>query len=141
MKIFIDSSMLIAALISPQGGSAKILELCEAGLVEGHISKQVIYEITRVIERKLPALGPHFSRLLKITALKILPIVSKNLIRKASMWISDKNDAPVLAAAKFLRVDYLLTLDIRHFIKDPAVAKKSGVKIMSPGDFLKISIF
>jgi len=31
-------------------------------------------------------------------------------------------------------VDYLVTLDRRHFLDDPEVARRSGLRIGAPGD-------
>lgn len=45
-------------------------------------------------------------------------------------------DAPLLAAAMLAEVDYLVTLNTHHFLDDPEVAYKSGLRIGTPGDFL-----
>ena len=137
IKIFIDSSVFIAALLSETGGSAKVLNLCEVRILEGFISRKVIEEVERNIGRKFPDLKPYFDRVLKNGKLIVSNIKSKNSVKIAEKLISDKNDAPILAAAKSAKVDVLLTLDIRHFIRDPNVSKKSGLKIMTPGEFLQ----
>ncbi|MEK7548070.1 MAG: PIN domain-containing protein [Patescibacteria group bacterium] len=137
IKIFIDSSVVIAALLSSDGGSAKIFKLCEAGIAEGWISNTVIEEVDRNIKGKFAGLKLYFYQLLKAAGIKISKNPSKDMIKKAEAWIKDHNDAPILAAAKFAKVDVVLTLDIRHFIKDTDVAKKSGMQIMTPGEFLK----
>ncbi|MFN3762764.1 MAG: hypothetical protein ACK4WK_06130 [Anaerolineae bacterium] len=33
-------------------------------------------------------------------------------------------------------MDYLVTLDRRHFLDDPEVSRRSGLRIGTPGDFL-----
>ena len=137
IKVFIDSSVIIAGLISDEGGSAKILALCESGVVEGWISDKVIEEINEVIARKFPELNIHFKKVVKIAKLKMVKNLNKKLVKEAEEWISDSNDAPILAAAKFAKVDVLLTLDIRHFIRDVEVTKKSKLQIMTPGEFLQ----
>lgn len=137
IKIFIDSSVIIAALLSSDGGSAKIFKLCEGGIAESWISNTVMGEVARNIKRKFPELKPCFYQLLKTTGIKISKNPSKNMMKEAESWIKDKNDAPILAAAKLAKVDVVLTLDIRHFIKDTDVARKSGMQIMTPGEFLR----
>lgn len=137
MKIFIDSSVIIAGLLSASGGSAKILELRESKLVEGNISAQVVEEISSVIKRKIPEMNENFRALLKHSNLKILKMVPTGIQNEAKNWIKDPNDRHILAAAKYLKVDYLLTLDLHHFIKDQNVAKKSGLKIITPKEFLQ----
>lgn len=47
-----------------------------------------------------------------------------------------KSDVPILVAAARAQVDFLATLNTRHFLNDPEVARRSGVKIGTPGDAL-----
>lgn len=137
IKVFIDSSVLIAALISKDGGSAKILSFCEAGIFEGFISTQVIEEVGKTLKRKIPELIDRFEKLKFKSDLRVLKKINPPVLKKAQNWIKDKKDVHILAAAKQLQVDVLLTLDLRHFIKDPEVAKKSNLQILTPGEFLK----
>lgn len=137
IKIFLDSSVIISALISAEGASRQVLTLCEAVIAKGIISNKVIEEINRVIEVKLPEIQADFDELMGRSKFEIIKKIPPDLLRKAEGWISDLNDAPILAAAKLADADVLLTLDIRHFIRDPGVSKKSGLKIMTPGEFLQ----
>ncbi|MEK7673092.1 MAG: PIN domain-containing protein [Patescibacteria group bacterium] len=137
IKIFIDSSVLISAMISDEGASAKILSFCEGEVMEGWISLKVLEEVERTIKKKVPEILPKFEKLKLSSNLQILKKLDSEVLKKADKWISDKNDVPILAAAKQLAVDALLTLDLRHFIKDLNVTKKSGLEILTPGEFLK----
>lgn len=137
IKVFFDSSVLIASMLSETGGSAKILMYLEAKFFEGYISKPVVNEVNAVIARKMPEMASIFQNLLKFSKLKIVEKVEPKLLKEAEKWISDKNDAPILAAAKQISADIVLTLDLRHFIYDKDVAKKCGMKILTPGEFLK----
>ena len=51
-------------------------------------------------------------------------------------WISHPADVPILVAAVRARVDFLATLNTRHFIDDPGVSRRSGLRIGAPGDAL-----
>ncbi len=82
-------------------------------------------------------MSKHFDELLEYSNLKILKTIPKVIQEKAVTWITDKNDAHILAASKHLKVDYLITLDIHHFIKDESVAEKSGLNILTPKEFLQ----
>lgn len=137
IKVFIDSSVLIAGLISDEGASAKILGLCESEIFEGWITNQVLEEVERNIQRKIPQIFKNFFKIKIKSKLKVLKSLNPATLKKAENWIKDKSDVPILAAAKQLNVDVLLTLDLRHFIKDLNVSKKSGLQIMTPGEFLK----
>lgn len=137
MKIFLDSSVIIAALLSETGGSAKIMSLCETGLFEGYISQEVIKEIHTVLQRKLPGALPLFEKLIFSSKCKKITLKKSAKTKEAQKWIRDPFDVHVLLAAKQIPADYLITLDIKHFIRDPEVAKKSGLIILTPGDFLQ----
>ena len=50
--------------------------------------------------------------------------------------IHDPFDAPILAAAIKAKADYLITHDRKHFLNDPKVIKKSGLRIGTPGNAL-----
>ena len=137
IKIFIDSSVIIAALISKTGASREVLIFRESSFFEGWISTKVIDEVTKVIERKSLILENDLKEILNVANLKVVKKLDPFLLLETSKWIKDKNDAHILAAAKQADVDIILTLDIRHFIKDLEVSKKSGLKIMTPGEFIK----
>lgn len=137
LKIFFDSSVIISAIISKEGASRQILTFCEGHIMEGWISQLVKEEISRNIKRKLPELQNELDNILKISRFKIIEKIPPKLLAKTKNWIKDKNDAHILAAAKLADVNVLLTLDIRHFIKDQEVAKKSNLQILTPGEFLK----
>lgn len=137
MKVFLDSSVIIAALLSAEGGSAQIIEFCEANVLQGYISMDVKRECEEVIKRKFPEAERSFKKLIKIGRLKIVKRIKPKLLRNAKNWMEYLKDSKILAAAKQAEVNYLLTLDIKHFIKDPHVSEKANIKILTPGDFLK----
>ena len=50
--------------------------------------------------------------------------------------MADPADVPILLAVMHARVDFLVTLNRRHFLDDPQVARRSGLRIGTPGDAL-----
>jgi hypothetical protein len=48
--------------------------------------------------------------------------------------ISHPADIPIVLAAMRAKVDYLVTLNRKHFIDDPAVAQQAGLRIGTPGE-------
>lgn len=136
MKIFLDTNVLLAATLSSSGASAQIINRCEAGSFEGCISMELFDEALKVIARKFPEQRQKFEKLIS-SALHVEKVPTKSPFWKAaSTWIQDPDDVMVLVGAKHLKVDWLITLDLRDFIKDTRVAQKSGLKITTPGDFL-----
>ncbi|MFA4814730.1 MAG: putative toxin-antitoxin system toxin component, PIN family [Candidatus Gracilibacteria bacterium] len=136
MRIFLDSSVIIAALHSKTGASSQILALSQEEILEVFISNQVEEEVMDVLERKYAYLKPIFRSLLKTSKLKQVKTSDKAMPKGASAWIKDPKDIKILIGAKAARAHYLITLDLRDFIKDKTVAEKTGLAILTPGEFL-----
>lgn len=134
-RVFIDTSALIAGLASPTGASSVILSLAEAQLVTLVVSEEVLVEAERNIQEKLPRAILEYRRFLTACPLEHAVAPSLAEVTTASAIIHPQ-DAPILAAAMSLGVDYLVTLNRKHFLDDPNVAIKSGLRIGTSGDFL-----
>lgn len=134
-RVFLDTSALIAGIISPTGAAREFLRLCEAGAVELLVSRQVLVEADRNLSEKLPDLIPDYRYFLH----HLSPILVKDpdvkLVEKAAHLIHHK-DAPILAAAIQAEVDYLVTWNTRHFHTEK-VMKAVPFKIVTPGEFLE----
>lgn len=134
-KVFLDTSALMAGIISTTGAAREVLRLCEAGVVEPVISRQVLTEADRNLSEKLPALVSDFRDWMYQMSPMLVEDPSKKEVAQAARVIHAK-DAPILAAALNARVDYLITWDTRHFHK-PSVTTAVPFKIMTPGEFLE----
>ena len=133
-RVFLDSSVLVAGVISQTGASSAILDLGEAGEIIIVFSKGVLVETDRVFEKKFPGLVGEFRGFIK----NLSPIVTADPtaqeIREAESVI-DKDDAPILAAAKKVNVHYLVSLDTRHF-HAPKARQYLRNPIVTPAQFL-----
>ena len=134
-RVFLDTSALIAGIISTTGAAREVLRLCEAGSVELLVSRQVLTEADRNISEKLPALVTDYRRWIHHISPILVEDPSRKEVAEAARVIHAK-DAPILAAAMNAQVDYLITWDIRHFHKS-AVMKAVRFKVMTPGEFLE----
>ena len=133
--VFIDTSALIAGILSPTGAAHEVLRLCEAGVVKALMSRQVLVEADRNISEKLPALLSEYRVFLKHLSPLIVEDPSKLAVEQACEIIHH-NDAPILAAAIEASVDYLVTWNNRHFQKK-AVRDYVQFPILTPGEFLE----
>ena len=134
-RVFMDTSALIAGLASPTGASHVILALAEGELITLVIAEEVLVEAERNLQEKLPRALPEYRRFLAACPLERAAMPSAAEVAAAKEMIHPK-DAPILAAAMSLEADYLVTLKRKHFLDDPEVARKSGLCIGTPGDFL-----
>ena len=133
-RVFLDSSVLISGVISQTGASSAILDLGEAGEIVIILSKGVLVETDMVLEKKFPDLIGDFREFIK----SLSPIVAEDPtsqeIREAEKVI-DKDDAPILAAAKKENIHYLVSLDTKHF-HSHKVCQYLKSPVVTPAQFL-----
>lgn len=135
LRIFLDTSALIAGIVSSKGAAREVLRLAEAGMIDVVISKQVIVEADRNIASKLTHMLADYRKYMKTLSPELVHDPSVKDIQKYSKLIN-KDDAPILTAAELSEADYLVTWDKKHFVS-ASVKKGVTVKIVTPGEFLK----
>jgi len=135
-NIFLDSSVLIAGAISDSGAAHALLQLGETEDILLTVSEMVLVESERSVARKSPDSLNDLRRLIKIANLRIVGNPSKKVIAANLYIIKDPNDVPILLSAMKSKVDFLATHNRKHFLDDPKVAEKSGLRIGTPGDAL-----
>jgi len=135
--LFLDSSALFAGVVSPSGAARALLLLAEVRRITATVSEQVVTETERAVVRKVPRALPYYREALRNTQqLRIVRDPSPEEIETNRGIIGHEADVPIVVAAMGARVDYLVTLNCRHFMDDPSVAAKSGLRIGTPGDAL-----
>jgi predicted nucleic acid-binding protein len=135
-RLFLDSGALFAGVVSPAGAARALLLLAEAGIVEIVVSEQVVVETEHALARALPhALGP-YREALRRTGLRIQRPPSPDAVRARAALVRHSGGVPILVATIHAKVDYFVTLDRRHFIDDPRIAMRAGLRIGTPGDAL-----
>lgn len=135
-NIFLDSSALIAGAISESGAAHVLLNLGESRDIVLTVSELVILESERSIARKSPRNIDDLRKLIKATNLQIVQNPSTEEVEANLYLINDPNDVPILLAAMKAKVDYLATHNRKHFLDDPKVSERSGLRIGTPGDVL-----
>ena len=135
-ELFFDSSALFAGIISASGASRALLLLAEAGQVALTVSEQVVAETERAVARKIPRALPDFREAIRTTGLRIVRDPSPDEIEAYADIIAHRVDVPIIVATMRVKTDYLVTLNRRHFIDDPAVADRSKLRIGTPGNAL-----
>lgn len=135
-NLFLDSSALFSGIVSSSGAARVLLVLAETDYVQIIISEQVIAETERAIARKVPQALNDFRQAIRVTKAKIVRNPSHEEVAAHNDLISHQADIPIVLAAMQAGADYLVTLNRKHFIDDPGVAKRSGLKIGTPGDAL-----
>ncbi|MDD2620154.1 MAG: putative toxin-antitoxin system toxin component, PIN family [Syntrophomonadaceae bacterium] len=132
IKVFIDSSVIIAGLASTKGGSREILNLAELRFLVPVISEQVVREVTRNVERKLPDYLSHYYQLFRLLPFIMIEPDQESLERARELI--NPQDAGILASALSVRANWLISLD-KHFLA--LKNEELAIKIGSPRDFLE----
>ena len=134
-NLFFDSSVLISALNSPYGGAGIVLSACRAGEFSLYVSDQVLEEVERNIQEKFPLIQKRFINFI-LSRPTVVSGTSLLEIRHAHALIKT-NDAPILAAAIKVKPDFLITWDIKHFLK-ASVVDAVSFTICTPQDFIRM---
>ena len=135
-RVFLDTSALIAGVVSSTGAAREVLRLGEARVIELVVSRQVLFEADRNLTAKLPTLLDDYHLLLRHLAPVVVEDPSIVAAQEAARVIH-RNDAPILAAAKIAAVDYLVTWNTRDFLTD-RVRGWASFPALTPGEFLRV---
>jgi len=136
VNIFLDSSALIAGIISETGAAHVLLQLGETKDIALMISEVVFNETKRSIGRKKPENLEIAEKVIQKSRIRVLQDPAYEEIQANLYLINDPDDVPILLAAIKAKVDYLTTHDHKHFLDDPKVSERAGIKIGTPGDVL-----
>lgn len=136
--VFVDSSVMIAALLSSEGGSFHVLTESK-DLFAFQINEYVFVEIQEILRTEFadrPGLTTDLFLLIGIAGIVILPNPTKRQVLSAAQVVA-QNDAPILAAA-LRSSDFLITLD-NGFLSASVLARaqKRSLAIMKPKQFLE----
>ncbi len=119
LRVFFDTSALIAGSHSRTGAAFALLQLAGLGVIDGRISPEVRIEAERNVRAKLPAALPALRVLIDevlVTGATLAPAE----LAVAHDWAHEK-DRPILAAALAQDCRYLVTLNERDFWPPPNV--------------------
>jgi uncharacterized protein len=134
VRTVLDSSVLVAALVTPNPASASriILAAAAAGAVRLVASDALEEEYRRAVE--YPQVVRHSAKVNRQNFVSaVVAVADRVLAGEASGLVTrDPADDMVLAAAIGGRADWVVSLD-RHLFD---LAEVGGVRIVRPGDFL-----
>jgi predicted nucleic acid-binding protein len=136
IDLFLDSSALFAGIASATSAARALLLLAETGHITITISEQVVAETERAIARKLPGALEDLRQAILASKARILHDPSTEDVKAHPDLISHAADVPIVLAAMHTRADYLVKLNRVHFLDDPDVGEKAGLKIGTPGEAL-----
>ena len=134
-RVFLDTSVLFAAVLSETGGSRLILKLGEASVLQLFVGLRVLQEAEGVLARKADQHKGRFALLLDRANIVVGPSPDKGALEQAGAIVDYTPDAYVLAEAIAASSDYFVSLDRKHLVDNPR-AVVLPFPIGTPGDFL-----
>ena len=136
VKVFLDTSVFFAAILSATGGARKLFLLGEAELLELMVGPNVLREADEVVRRKAPKSLPLLAQLLEIGKVQTVSAPTSKQIESARRMVAYTPDARVLAEAIRAKADWFVTHDKEHFLKVKSTIHLP-FEIGAPGDLLQ----
>jgi len=134
IKIFLDASVIIPALLSPTGGSAKLIKFIKLKAVIGITSQNVIEEV----ERNSVKIGKNPQEIRQFINDNLILIRNKVTSTETKLYksIVVEKDVHVVTGARLTKCDFLVTLDQKHLLKQEVVRAAKPLKITTPKELL-----
>ena len=134
-KVYFDASVIIAALLSSTGGSAKLIQFSKIKAITGITSQTIINEIeNRSV--KLKKSKKEIRQFIKDSSLLVRERITSQE-NKEYEDVVDKEDAHVVAGAHLTKCEYLVTLDKRDLLRPDIQEKFLPLRIVSPKELLE----
>ena len=132
IRAFVDASVLVAAVLSPTGGASALLEMA----IRGHVDLLISDDIVKEVRRNIPKLADKFQELLELVPFNYIALTGEDVAE--AMGYTVAKDAHVVAAAKKAAVDYLVTFDEKHLLRNEELRQHIVFGMLKPGDLLQV---
>lgn len=123
--VLFNASVIISAIYSSKGGSAKLLRWVKERKIIGIVSELIFDEVRQHV------ISPLVEKIFIITTSP-----SEETITIYKKIVLDDGDGHILASAKELEVHYLVTLDKKHLLS--IKNKVKDFKIVSPKELIEM---
>lgn len=130
IKVFVDSSVLVAATLSLTGHARDLIRYALADRVQLATSEYVVAEVARNLAAKQPRAAVILGQIIEQVRFDMIDVTVEEVLTAAEY--TALKDAPVVAAAAQAKCDFLVTFDRKHLLNPPEVAARSGVAIVTP---------
>ena len=135
MRVYFDTSVIIAAILSAKGGSAQLLTYHKLAVIRGIISQTVIDELLEKTS-KLKKTKYELEKFIAESGLLVYKRISSEEI-KIYRGMVDTEDLHIIAGAKRTKCTHLVTLDKRHLLRPEIQKKFTPLAIVSPRELLE----
>ena len=131
IKVFLDSDVIVSALLSQTGASFEILTTSKIKKV---ISETIQAEVAEVIKRlQIPLSHKNIFKGIEVISLKL---DRARLVEIYLPYVLDQEDSHVVAGAYKAKVRFLLTHNIKHY-QPEKIKNDFQILTMKLGNFLQ----
>ena len=134
--VFLDTSAIFAAIISPVGGGRALLQLGELHAMRLFAGPTTLLELETVIRRKSPNALPKLALVLAQANFSTGPKAHPDQIATLHPFLDYLPDVEGLAAAIATKCAFFVTLDRKHFLDNARLRQMLPMPLGTPGDCL-----
>lgn len=136
-RVFFDASIIIAALLSPTGGSALLFQYIKRVTIIG-ISSQTVIEETLEADKpqKIKRSKEEIEHFIAQSGLIIRESITLEEITPYGGLV-DQEDVHLIAGANMTKCSYLVTLDKKHLLRADIQKRFLPLRIISPKQLLE----
>jgi predicted nucleic acid-binding protein len=143
IRLFLDSNVLTAGLVSSWGLDKAALSICAARICRLVLAEVVRDEVEENLLLHADRLGPEKAELLvrdcrqliRLSEPEWVPYPAAERVRLSRHLIRHAADVPVLLSAMDSQPDWVLTHNTKHFTE--SVAERTGLRIATPAMFFR----
>lgn len=141
MKVILDTSVLVSALLNPHGYPAKLLALWVQDKFEVIISPQIIEELRKTLT------APRLTRKYHLTTIEIERYIELILLRTTTVYPTgkirlcrDQRDNHILEAALIGKAEAVISRDddLKRDLRLMKVMEGFAVRMLTVNNFLKM---
>lgn len=132
-KVFVDSDVVISSLISTKGAAYLILNEQESDFIISNFSRVELERVVNELNLSRNKLRSLIKKRLKIIKLETdLEKIKKDF----QNYITDVDDAHIVAGATKAKVRFLLTYNLKHFQRQK-IKEDFGIIVLTPAQYLQ----
>lgn len=135
VKIYFDASVIIAAILSKTGGSAKLLQFARLGVIAA-VTSQTAAEEVEGHALKIDKTLTEIRQFIKDNKIVVREKISKTE-EEPYLGLVEEDDIHIVVGAKSTKCDFLITLDKKHLLKKEVKKLLKPLKVVSPKEYLE----
>lgn len=132
-QVFVDSDVVISSLLSQSGAAYLLLHTNNLGLFISNISQRELAVVIIRLALDLEKLRELEKERLSIVVLETFPQAIENTYAK---YVTDLNDAHIVAGAAKANVKFLITYNIKDY-KIDKIKQDLDIVVLTPARFLQ----